>query len=101
MKVTNVNYGKSPLFEVMTEDGPGDGYNLFVVAQGPNGSVFTHEMRFEYYETERAEAFAKRVEAKGEVDLAYWSEGTPWDCYATPQTYEEERAEALFNEGYY
>jgi hypothetical protein len=98
-KIINAYVIESPLFEVVTEDGIGSGYNLQIVCEDVNGKKYTHFKTFEAYERDAASNFVKKIAARGTVNREHWNPGTSWDHYATPQTYEEEKAEAIFNHG--
>ena len=99
IKITLAYVIESPLYEIATEDGPGSTFNLQVVAQDKNGAEYTHLKTFERNEQAKADDFARKVNERGEINEAFWTRGTSWDFYATPQTYEEEKAEAYFNHG--
>lgn len=90
---------QSPEFEIITEDGPGSDFNLQIVAETEAGTKYTHIKTFDRWEDARADCFVKQVEARGKIDPAFWTEGTSWDQYATPQTWEEEKAEHIFKYG--
>ena len=79
--------------------GPVTKYNLQVVAECEDGTRRTHYQTFDSWDIEGVTIFVDTVNRRGHIKACYWEEGTSWDHYATPQSYEEEKAEALFNHG--
>jgi hypothetical protein len=90
--------GEGPLFEKVYEDHVGDAYNYYVSTQCVDGRNYTLLRQFGPDEKDLAERTAKAIDAGGVIEVAYWELGTPWDQYKIPQTYEEEKAEALERE---
>lgn len=99
MKIKAAYFIESPDFEIATEDGLSSTFNLQVVAETEDGRKFTHFKTYARWSNIRACEFANEVEARGAIDPQYWTEGTSWDQYAEAQTYEEEKAERIFNYG--
>lgn len=94
MKIATAYYIESPLFEIVTEDGIGEAYNLQIVAEEEDGNRRTHFQTFESWDRVSAQNFVDTIVERGEIDPQYWNEGTSWDHYAVPQTYDEEKLEA-------
>ena len=89
---------ESPLFEIKDECGyPGSSYVVMVVAQA-EGDTFTLGHTFEPHEMETAVALCKRINEHQVIDTRYWVEGDPWSAYREPQSYEDEKREALERE---
>ena len=111
MKIKAAYFVASPLFvssavqfdpdgEPCNEDaGTFTTYNLQVVAETEDGRKFTHFKTYVRGHAGAASKFVNEVEARGAIDPQYWTEGTSWDQYAEEQTYEEEKAEHIFNYG--
>ena len=81
-------------------EGPMAVYDYFIQTYVA-GKTYTLNHVFRWWEGEEAaEEMVAKIYAKGYIDLAHWSEGTCWDAYKTPQTWEEEKAEALEKEAW-
>jgi len=89
---------ESPLYEVALEDGMGTAWCYLMVAKGTDGIEYTHYRTFEHYQADDANKIIASINARGIIDLEHWTEGTAWDYYKEPQTYQEEKEEALFHE---
>lgn len=86
---------EGPSFEDRdTEGHPVSNYSIFVVVETTKG-YYTHRHSFRAWESTDAEDLAARVSARRHIDGDYWEEGTPWDAYRTPLSYEEEKMDAL------
>lgn len=95
-KIESVDFIQSPLYWGKDYDGfDVDLYDLNVVVTLPSGKKYTHQRRFNANESMIVEEFVDVVRFKGYVDLTHWWEGTTWDRYNTPQSYEEEKEQAL------
>jgi len=95
-QIKDVEVIEGPSYEYVMEDGIGSTWNLLIKARLGDGRTFTHLKEFDMlHEKEDAAYFANKITSAGFIDLKYWYEGSPWDKYSTPQTYEEEKAEAL------
>ena len=96
MKIKTAYFIESPLFEIMTEDGPASTFNLQIVAETEDGRKFTHNRTYEAWQKDDAEKFSQWIVNLGRINVElHWHEGTSWDHYAVPQTYEEEMAEHI------
>jgi hypothetical protein len=73
-----------------------------VVFQGVDGNDYTYRQSFnddrQGWTVEAGETVARILNEVGIIDLPYWELGTPWDQYKIPQTYEEEKRDALESE---
>lgn len=94
MDIIKAYFIESPLFEIITEDGPGSAYNLQIVAEEADGNRRTHFQTFDSWDRDAAQIFADTVADRGQIDPQYWNEGTSWDHYGVPQSYSEEKLEA-------
>ena len=92
MKVLDVTAVEGPLYPKHYEDHLGDAFDMYVVAQAADGNDYTLNVSFTYDDPRfhTVEALVEKVKAAGELDLAHWDLGTPWDRYKTPLTREEE-----------
>ena len=95
-QITEVTYIESPLFEVLTEDGPQHRFNYQVIGVIDGETYTLTGVTFDYWKA--AEEMVAKVNKAGEVDPALWHEGTCWDQYKTAWTPEEEKAHAYFYE---
>ena len=82
-----------PSYVEQWEDGPRTNYDYYAQATTGDGRTYTHNRAFRWNERQKLRLLLDRVIAVGEIDLDHWWEGTVWDAYKEPQTYEEERAE--------
>lgn len=81
-------------------EGPMAKYDYFVEAVvGGKAYTLNHVVRW-WEGSAKVEELVARIEAKGQINLEHWSEGTCWDAYKTPLTWEEEKAKALENEAW-
>ena len=77
----------------------GTTWNLLIVATTADGTEYTHVREFDMkHEKKEARDFAALVSGGRGINLLVWNEGTPWDQYKTPQTWDQEKAEALERE---
>jgi hypothetical protein len=94
--------GAGPLYEKVYEDHVGDAYDHFLSVQGVDGNDYTYRQSFnddrQGWTVEAGETVARILNEVGIIDLPYWELGTPWDQYKIPQTYEEEKRDALESE---
>ena len=94
--------GAGPLYEKTYEDHVGTAYDHFLVVQGVDGNDYTYRQSFnddrQGWTIEAGETVARILNEVGIIDLPYWQIGTPWDAYLVPQTYEEEKRDALERE---
>jgi len=88
---------ESPSYQITMEDGYGSDWCYLMVAKDFDGIEYTHYRTFERYQVEDANKIIASINARGIIDLEHWSEGTAWDYYKEPQTYQEEKDEAYFN----
>lgn len=91
----NIAYSiQSPLFIRAGKEA----FTMLVIAEDLEGNAHTHQHDFDTKEA--ADVFADRVLDHGAINTEFWHEGTPWDRYLIPQSWEEEKAEALWNEAF-
>jgi len=95
--IKSVELGETPLYEGVDYDSlPATYFDYVVIATLEDGRVFTHSRAFNGTNERRyAENLVNVVRKRGKIDLYHWWEGTTWDRYKIPQTYEEEKAQAL------
>lgn len=97
LKIKKVDWIESPQFE---ERDPEDGSTyvicvLLIVAVDIFGVEWQLNKVFEggyhWLPKEEATEFVEKVAKRGIINPEYWSEGTAWDQYKEPQTYQEEK----------
>jgi hypothetical protein len=88
---------ESPLFEVMTEDGPAARYNFQIGAILEGGQEISLTGVTFDHRCEAARLVAK-INERGSVNMAHWYEGTSWSGYDLMWTPEEEKEHAYFYE---
>jgi hypothetical protein len=103
---------ESPLFESTRFDYDGNPvnevlYNFQIVAvvqtedaQSADDVIEISLSNVTFDDKKKADELAKRIEAKGEIDVQYWHVGTCWDRFKEPQTYQQEKEEDLRNESF-
>lgn len=94
-KIVTANIVEGPLYEEMGEDEMGFWYDYFIEVTDEDGSLWTHKRSFRWNETMEREKFFKRVMDSNTFNPEYWYEGEVWAYYKTPQSYEEEKRDAL------
>lgn len=98
-RVGEVLIMETPLYRMGKDEEGHDIINFrYAIVAMVEGIPYTHGVEFSRDDLDRAERLVERVRDRGYIDLDHWVQGTPWDYYRIPQTYEEEREEALFNE---
>jgi hypothetical protein len=95
--IREANLSETPSFEIMTEDGPGSTWRISMAAIAEDGKEWTARQTFDMYDKDLAEFALAPTKVIGAIDPEAWNQGSPWDDYG-PQTYEEEKAEALERE---
>jgi hypothetical protein len=87
IKIVDSWHVESKLYEVMLEDGPGTSFDCLVEAKGEDGRIYQHKKYFfgnteideygiPYLKRSKIPAMelAKKVKAKGEINLKHWIE---------------------------
>lgn len=98
-RISCVELMETPLYRMGKDEENHDIINFrYAIVAWVDGVAYTHLVEFSRVDIDRAMRLEDRIEERGYINLDHWVEGTPWDRYRTPQTYEEEREEALFNE---
>ena len=103
MEIQAVTFIETPLYFIGYDECgiEQSSFGLRVVATSKRtGANYTLSYPFEAYERDRIVKLVSRIRKAGRINLEYWDEGTPWDYYMVPQTYEEEREEALEREAW-
>ena len=88
---------ETPSYEGKDDEGyPTSLFDYVVMATDYDDCEWTHRKTFNYNDGLDAPMFfAVKVEDQGSINTDFWDEGNPWDRYKVPQTYEEEKAQAL------
>ena len=103
MEIQSVTFMETPLYSIGFNECGEEQYSfgLRVVASSKRtGANYTLSYPFESYERDRVARLVSRINRVGVIDLEFWESGTPWDSYKQPQTYAEEREEALMREAW-
>lgn len=95
MKIKYVDIVEGPLYEELGEDGYYTYYDYFIVATAEDGQTYTLKRSFNRHEKDKRDRVFKRISDSLVIDIEHWYEGSVWDSYLIPQTYEEEKRDAL------
>lgn len=84
-----------PMYEETGEDGLYYYFDYFIVVLDENDIIRTHKREWRHNETYERDLFMDKVKKSGYINTEHWWEGDVWDAYKIPQTYEEEKRDAL------
>lgn len=107
MKASAVRLVEGPLYEAYygefvdsTDDfgyeEKGTYYSKFIEIE-LGGNTYTLNRSFNPTEDELAIKTFDRISASMNIDLEHWTQGSVWDQYREPQTYQEEKDAYYFN----